>query len=382
MKKKIIYIVSEDWYFLSHRLALARESLNKGYDVYVLCKDTGVMNNIKNYGFKCYNLQSVRSKITIKSFIKEVININSIVKTINPSIIHLIAFRPILLGLCSLFFNKKIEIIISITGLGSIFLSKSLKVKFFKLIICCFLFINFRKKNLNIIVQNKDDYKFCNKTLNCDQSRIFLVRGSGVDVNYFSYSKEPKSPPIILTFVGRVIKDKGIETLFKAFNIANKNIKDIKLLIAGSIDHLNPSAIDEKYIKDELNNNKNITWLGEVSNIKALWAKSHIAVLPSRREGLPKSLLEAAASGKPILATDVPGCREIAINNLNSITVPLDNEVKLAEGIEYLVKNYEVRKKFGIESRKLVEKDLSEKSIINKTVLIYQNILRKIKDKN
>lgn len=245
MNKKIIYIVSEDWYFLSHRLALAKESKRMGYDVHVLCKDTGMMNDIKSYDFKCYKLHSERSKTSLNSFYKEVSNISYIIKTIKPSIIHLIAIRPILLGLCSLFVNQKIKIIISITGLGSIFLSKSIKVRFYKFIISCFLFINFRKKNINIIVQNRDDYSFCSKTLNCDQSKIFLVKGSGVDINYFSYSKQPNSPPIIFTFVGRIIKDKGIETLFKAFNIANKKNKDIKLLIAGSIDSFNPSAIDK-----------------------------------------------------------------------------------------------------------------------------------------
>ena len=175
-----------------------------------------------------------------------------------------------------------------------------------------------------------------------------------------------------------MIKDKGIEALFNAFHLVNKTNKNINLLIAGSIDRSNPSAIDESYIKRELSKNKNISWLGEVSDVKKLWKKSHIAILPSRREGLPKSLLEAAASGKAIIATDVPGCREIAINNVNAITVPLDNTVELAKAIEYLSKNHKIRKTYGLKSRELVERDMSEEIIINKTIFIYENLYKSL----
>ena len=378
MNKNLVYLVSEDWYFLSHRLSLAKEAMRVGYNVHVVCKDTGMLCKIKDYGFKCYELKSNRSNTSLLNLIKEILNIRSIIKNINPSIVHLVAFRSILLGLSSLILINNIKIIASITGLGSIFLSKNLKVKFFKFLIILFLFINFKRKNINIIVQNKDDYNFCLKTLNCKKYKIFIVRGSGVDINYFKYGEEPPSPPIVITFVGRLIKDKGVETLINAFHIVSKTNKNINLLIAGNIDSLNPSAINRKYINSELSKNKNISWLGEVSNIKALWKKSHIAILPSRREGLPKSLLEAAASGKAIIATDVPGCREIAINNVNAITVPIDNDIKLAKAIEYLSKNPQVRKEYGLKSRELVEEDMSEEIIINKTISIYENLYIKV----
>ena len=378
MNKNLVYLVSEDWYFLSHRLSLAKEAQSRGYKVHVVCKDTGMLNKIKGFGFKCYELNSNRNNTSLLNLVKEILNIRIILKGINPAIVHLVAFRSILLGLSSLIFFKNIKIIASITGLGSIFLSKDIKVKFFKLIIILFLSINFKKKNINIIVQNIDDYNFCLKSLHCSKNRILIIRGSGVDTYYFKYENEPPYPPIIITFVGRLIKDKGIEALFNAFHLVNKTNKNINLLIAGSIDRSNPSAIDEIYIKRELSKNKNISWLGEVSDIKKLWKKSHIAILPSRREGLPKSLLEAAASGKAIIATDVPGCREIAINNVNAITVPLDNAVELAKAIEYLSKNHKIRKKFGLKSRELVERDMSEEIIINKTIFIYENLYKSL----
>ena len=373
MHKKILYIVSEDWYFLSHRLSLALEAKKKGYSVNVLCGDTGKISEIKGYGINCYELISTRSSTSIIALFKEVFNIRTVVKNLNPSIVHLVAFRSILVGLLSLITQNKLKIIVSITGLGSIFLSKKIKVKLFKLLIVCFLFINFKKNNIKIIVQNKDDYNFCLYKLHCNLKKLFIIRGSGVNIKHFEVHKEPKSPPIILTYVGRLIKDKGIEVLINAFEKVSKNNKNIKLLIAGKIDYLNPSAITENYLNIKLNENKNIIWLGEVLEIKKLWQRSHIAVLASRREGLPKSLLEAAASGKPIIATDVPGCREIAINGVNAITFPLDDEEELIKAIRILSENDKMRIKYGLKSREIVEKDMSEEIIINKTISIYKN---------
>ena len=372
MKKKLLYIVSEDWYFLSHRLSLAIEAQNKGYIINVLCKDTGKLKLIKSYGFNCYELSSSREDMSFINLLKEIVNIRSVIRNIKPNLIHLVALKPIILGLLSTFLNYKIAIITSITGLGSIFLSNNLKVKMIKAFIKFFLFINFKKNNINIIVQNKDDRDFCLNTLKCNKNNLHFIRGSGVNTKIFEFHEEPSFPPIVLTFVGRLIKDKGIEILIDAFEIASRNNK-IKLLIAGKIDHFNPSAITEKYLKSKLEDNKNIIWLGEVLDIKSLWKKSHIAILTSRREGLPKSLLEAAASGKPIIATDVPGCREIAINDFNAITVPLDNKSKLVEAIDLLSKNDKLRKKYGLNSREIVEKYMSEDIILNKTISVYKN---------
>jgi glycosyltransferase involved in cell wall biosynthesis len=373
MNKELIYLVSEDWYFLSHRLTLAKNAMDRGYIVHVICKDTGMINEIKRHGFKYYELKSSRNNTSIFNVVKEILNIRLIIKKIKPSIIHLVAFRSILLGLSSLVFINNIKIVSSITGMGSIFLSKKLKIKLLKYAIIIFLFINFRRKSNTIIVQNKDDYNFFSKKFKINKNQIFLIRGSGVNINHFQYMKEPSINPIIVTFVGRLIKDKGIETLFSAFKKVSTVNKNINLLIAGDIDVSNPSAISKNYIDQELKKNKNVSWLGNINNIKELWNKSHIAILPSRREGLPKSLLEAAASGKPIIATDVPGCREIAINNFNALTVPLDNADELAEAIKYLASNHMVRKRYGLKSRELVEKDMSEEIIVNKTISIYES---------
>ena len=374
MNKSIAYIVSEDWYFISHRLSLAKRAMLKGYQVHVICKNTGKTKIIEDAGFHCHELLLDRSNISFINFYREICNIKSILKRINPSILHLVALRHILLGILTSTFMKNIKIVSTITGLGSIFLSQNIKIKIFKYVIIGLLFIFFKKKNISIIVQNKDDYNFCVNSLKCNKNKIHLILGSGVNTKYFEVEKEPDYPPIIVTYLGRIIKDKGIENLIDAFNIVNETNKEIYLIIAGSIDYLNPSSISEEYIKNAISNNSNISWIGEVSNVKELWRKSHIAVLPSKREGLPKSLLEAAASGRAIIATDVPGCREVAINKVNAVTVSVDNDIELADAIKYLSKNHYLRKEFGLKGRGLVEDLMSEEIIIDKTISIYENL--------
>ena len=206
------------------------------------------------------------------------------------------------------------------------------------------------------------------------KNKIHLILGSGVNTKYFEVEKEPDYPPIIVTYLGRIIKDKGIENLIDAFNIVNETNKEIYLIIAGSIDYLNPSTISEEYIKNAISNNSNISWIGEVSNVKELWRKSHIAVLPSKREGLPKSLLEAAACGRAIISTNVPGCREIAINGVNAKLVNFGNVRQLSKAILFLSENHLVRKSYGLKSRELVESDMSEDKVIKNTLSFYKKL--------
>jgi len=373
--KKILFLVTEDWYFLSHRLALAIAAKNAGYDVHVACRDSGRSDEIKKHGLKYYKLINKRGYSSPLNILGSVKEIKTIIKSINPSLLHAVSIQGIVLGLLATLFNKKIQVIAAITGLGSIFLARSIKGKVLKLIISFFLFINLKKKNITVIVQNKDDKFFVHNTLKCAKKRIFTVRGSGININYYKVYKQPKYPPINITYVGRIIKDKGIEEIIKAFNIAKVNVMNIKLYIAGGFDTDNFSKFNQDYFFRKIKNNKNIEYLGELKDVRSLWKKTHIAILASEREGLPKSLLEAASMGKAIIASDVVGCREIAINGVNAITFKKGNIEDLAKAIIYLSTHHKIRENYGSNSRKLVESDMSEEMVIQKTLSIYQTLV-------
>ena len=375
LKKSLLFLITEDWYFLSHRLSLALDAKEKGFNVIVACRNTGKVEQIKSYGIKCHPLKWERGFSSVLDIIKDVKEVNGVIKNIRPDILHLVSIRAIVVGLLASIFMKRLSRVIAVTGLGTIFLSREYKVLIIKFFISILLFIYSRNSKTRIILQNRDDANYFKNNLLCSSKRIVIIRGSGVDIRLNKVQEMPPSPPLILAFVGRLIKDKGIEVLIEAFQVAiDKNYK-IKLIIAGSPDYSNPSSISLEYLQRVIKKNKNIEWLGEVEDIKEVWRKSHIAVLPSRREGLPKSLLEAAAAGRPIIATDVPGCREIAIDGMNAVTVKVDNVKELSEAIIYLYKDQITREQFGIKSREMVESDMSEDSVNKKTIEIYKELL-------
>ena len=372
MNKKLLFLVTEDWYFLSHRLALALACKKKGYEVYIGCKDTGKIDEIKSYGFNCYNLKLYRGYSFAFTIFRNILEVRRVIKATNVSIIHAVSLQSIILALLATLFNRKIKFIAALTGLGSLFLARSVKDKIIKFLLTIFLILGFKKKYLRVIVQNKDDKDFVYKNLFCSITKIFIIRGSGVDINFHKAQLEPSHPPIIISYVGRLIQDKGIEFLIAAFKLALKTNKGIKLLLAGSLDSNNIRPISKKHIEDSINNENNIEYIGEVKDVREIWKISHIAILASKREGLPKSLLEAAAAGRAIISTDVPGSREIAINSINAEIVQLDDINGFSQAILYLAKNHKVRKSYGLKSRELVESDMSEEQVISNTLSLYK----------
>ena len=372
MNEKLLFLITEDWYFLSHRLPLALACKEKGYEVHIGCKDTGKIDEIKSYGFNCYNLKLYRGYSSIFTIYKNILEVRKLIRATNVSVIHAVSLQSIVLALLATLFNRKIKFIAALTGLGSLFLARSIKGKIIKFLLTIFLILGFKKVSLRVIVQNKDDKEFVNKKLFCSITKIFIIRGSGVDINFHKVQLEPSHPPIIISYVGRLIQDKGIEFLIEAFKLALKSNNNIKLLLVGSLDSNNIRPISKKYLEDSINNENNIEYIGEVKDVREIWKISHIAVLPSKREGLPKSLLEAAAAGRAIISTDVPGSREIAINSINAELVQLDDINGFSQAILYLAKNHKVRKSYGLKSRELVESDMSEEQVISNTLSLYK----------
>jgi len=373
MNNKILFLVTEDWYFISHRLPLAIALKKNGFEVSVACKDTGKLEQINSYGFNCYNLKINRGYSSLFKVIKSIIEIKKVINISNISIIHAVSIQSIVLALFATLFNKNIKIVAAITGLGSIFLTKNIKSRIIKYIIKLFLILNFQRNNIKVIVQNRDDKKFVNKSLLCKNNKIIIIRGSGVNIKHHYVQPEPNYSPIIISFVGRLIKDKGIEYLLKAFKLAYKKNKNIKLLLVGNLDNDNVSSLGISELNNIIKNDNSIEYIGEIEDIREIWKISHIAILPSKREGLPKSLLEAAAAGRAIITTDVPGCREIALNNVNAKLVKFNDVNQLMIAILYLSINHKIRKSYGLKSRELVESDMSENVVIENTLSLYKN---------
>ncbi len=202
---------------------------------------------------------------------------------------------------------------------------------------------------------------------------MFLIPGSGVDTERLKPLPEPPGP-ITVAYVGRLLADKGLRSLIAAQARLTARGQPIRLLIAGDPDPANPASIPPQEIAD-WRRQPGVELLGHVPDIATVWAKAHIAVLPSRREGLPKSLLEAAACGRPIVATDVPGCREIARPDVNALLVPVDDAAALADAMATLAQDAGLRARFGAAGRALVEREFSNARIGADIVALYRKLL-------
>jgi glycosyltransferase involved in cell wall biosynthesis len=372
MKKKILFVVTEDWYFLSHRLSLAKYLINKDFEVYVNCKNTGKLEEIKKNNIYHYDLDSKRKSLSLIYFYKELITVIKVIKKTNPDIVHLISMRPIILGMIASLFVKS-NFCATFTGMGFLFIKRGLKGIILRNLIMACLRICYRLKKAFFIVQNQDDQFFLSNKLNLKKKYLKIIRGSGIDLEHYKYSPEIRKKNIRLAYAGRILKDKGIIWLIEAFKMAKKKYVNLELYIAGSLDKRNPSSLSRNYFNKLISTN-GVFYIGNIENIKKFWKESNIAILLSKREGLPLSLLEAAAIGRAIIATDVPGSREIAINNFNAIKVTPGNILECSEAILKLSKNKKLREKYGKNSRKLVENDMALKNVCEQYYGLYNDM--------
>jgi len=365
--RRLVYLVTEDWYFLSHRLPMARAARAAGYEVHVVAHVAKGKNAIEAEGFQVHAMDWQRGSISPLAFLANIRAVRKIYQTINPILVHHVALQPTIVGSLAAAGLPCVRVN-ALAGLGYIFTSPTLKAQLVRPVSKSLLRRVLGHPRAVVLVQNDDDRAAVQK-LGVAGERISTIPGSGVEIDSLAPLPEPDGP-FTAAFVGRLLDDKGVRTLVRAYDILAERRDAIRLLIAGEPDPANPVSIPPKEIA-AWGQRTGITVLGQVPDIRDVWKEAHIAVLPSRREGLPKSLLEAAACGRPIVATDVPGCREIARRNVNALLVPPDDATALAAAIDQLAKNAEMRREFGQAGRRLVEAEFSADKIGREICALY-----------
>lgn len=370
MSRKLVYLVTEDWYFISHRLPMARAARDAGFEVHVATRVTNHREAIEHEGFVVHSLNWQRGSLDALHLARIVFNVRRLYRILKPSIVHHVAVAPTIVGSLAaigLPFAK----LNALAGLGFIFTSRELKARTMRRPLSTLLSWLLRRKNTFVLVQNPDDREAL-KSAGIRAEKITIIPGSGVDIETFQPLPEPQ-PPIVVAFVGRLLYDKGIATLISAYRMLQARGVSIRLLVAGAADPANPASIPDALLQ-EWKEIEGVTFLGQVNDIRTVWARAHIAILPSRREGLPLSLLEAAACGRPLIATDVPGCREIARAGINALLVPSDAPRALADAIEHLAADSDLRRRFGAASRHLAETEFSSARVAREITELYRRL--------
>lgn len=368
---RLLFLVTEDWYFVSHRLPMARAAKKAGFEVHVATQIGRHAAEIEAEGFVLHPVKWSRQTKNLLALAKEVIEIARLYRRIRPALVHHVALKPVIFGQLAAT-GMALPSVNMVAGLGSGFIGQGLKAKLMRFALSSTLRFVLNRSRAITVVQNEDDRKAL-ISLGIWPESIRLVPGSGVDTAHLTPLPEPDGP-ITVGIAARMLEDKGIRPLVDAQSILRRRGHEIGLLLAGEPDPANRSSISEAEMKD-FATRPGVTWLGHVGNIRDLWSRAHIAALPSRREGMPKSLLEAAAFGRPIIATDVPGCRDVGVENENALLVPVDNAEALANAIERLANDKTLRERFGRKSRERAETLFSSQAIGEKTVSIYESLV-------
>ncbi|HKA79713.1 MAG TPA: AGE family epimerase/isomerase [Xanthobacteraceae bacterium] len=369
--RRVIYLVTEDWYFISHRLPMARAARDAGFEVHVATRVDRHGAAIEAEGFHLHPISWRRGSLDPRDLVRVVREVRRLYRDLAPDLAHHVALPATVVGSLAAI-GLPVMCLNAMTGLGTMFISDTAKVRIVRAGLTLTLRALLGRARSAVLVQNLDDRAMIER-LGVDEGRIALIPGSGVDVDAMAVTPEPAGA-ITVAFVGRLVESKGIRTLVAAHELLAERGRDTRLLIAGLPDPANPASISAQEI-EAWTRRPGIVHLGFVKDIQALWASAHIAALPSHREGLPLSLLEAAACGRPIVATDVPGCRVIARPDVNGFLVPLDDAEALADAIARLASDPELRRRFGRASREMVEREFSSRRIGSDVVNLYRRLL-------
>lgn len=371
-KPLILYVVNVDWFFLSHRLPLALAAQDRGAKVVVAAGDTGKGDEIRSYGFDFVPLPISRMGTHLLQEVRSLLALWRLYRGFRPSLVHHVSTKPVLYGTIAARLVGDFPVINALTGLGYTFAKES-RATWLQPIIRVLYRVAFRHPKMVVIFQNPDDRDLFIKTGLLQPAQTALIRGSGVDCEQFQPTMEPAGDVVVM-LPSRLLWDKGVGEFVRAARFVKEINPTVRFVLVGAPDSGNPTSVSQSEIQDWVEQGV-VEWWGYHTDMPRVISMSHIVVLPSYREGLPKVLLEAAACGKPLVATDVPGCREIVRPGENGFLVPPRDHVALAQAILSLVNSADLRHRMGKRSRAIVEEEFRVEIIVEETMALYARML-------
>ncbi|MGH6977190.1 MAG: glycosyltransferase family 4 protein [Stellaceae bacterium] len=377
-RPKLIFLVTEDWYFCSHRLPMARAARDSGFDVAIATRVTAHGDAIRAAGFTLHPLRWRRRAVGPLAAAAAIAEIRRLYRRERPLIVHHVALKPALLGGIAARLASVPIVIGMVTGMGYVGgsdarMARSL-ARLARLIMPWALF----GRRGRVIVQNEEDRQALAAICPGKAASIVLIPGSGIDLARFAPAPEPPSPPVTVAYAGRMIGIKGVGVLVAAQQRTRERGIDLRLVLAGDSDDENPSAIRRATL-ERWATLPGVRWAGRCDDVRTVWRDAHIAALASLGgEGVPKSLLEAAAMARPIVASDIAGVRSIAQHQVNALLVPPGDEAALADALVTLARDGALRRRLGAAGRERVEQGFSDDAVAAATRALYRELLREI----
>lgn len=374
MQKKIFIVVNQDWFFLSHRLAVGMAARDVGYDVTVVCEDTGATERIRSYGLNTIAMPINKAGTNLIDETKTLMFLYRLFLVQKPDIVHLVGLKTILWGSIACRMAGIKAMVSAVSGLGVLF-DENHANSFLTRSILKVLRLTHKKERLSFIFQNNDDKAIFLNAGIADESKCAFTNGSGINLDNYEFTPAPEEGTLKIIFTARMVEDKGTLVLIEAAKLLEAEYKDkVQFLLCGGLDS-NPKGITRELLESKCDG-RYIQWLGHRSDVLDLLKTSHIMAFPSwYREGLPKSVIEAEAVGRPVVTTDSVGCRDTVIDGWNGYIVPVKDAGALASALKSLIDSPSKRKEMGENAREFAERKFDVRDVVKVHLDVYRKLL-------
>lgn len=367
---KILFFVTEDWFVCSHWLPLIEGAKKTGFEVVVVTRTDKHAEKILRLGARVIPFEISRRGSNVFREFGTILRLAKVYRDEQPDIAHHVAIKPMLYGSLVSHLMRVPHTVNWVAGMGWLFVSNSWRARFLRTVVQKVLGMLLRRTS--VIVENIDDQAIMAE-IGVAEQHIHLIRGAGVDTSLYAPSPEPEGIPLVV-LPARMLWDKGVGEFVEAAAQLRKRGVKAKFVLVGDPDVQNPASVSVQQLttwqKEGI-----VEWWGRREDMPQILAQSHIVCLPSYREGLPKSLLEAASCGRPIVTTNVPGCREIVGDGDNGLLVEARNASALAEALARLLADPVLRQQMGWRGRERVLGEFSQEKIVAQVLALYREVL-------
>jgi glycosyltransferase involved in cell wall biosynthesis len=379
MSAHLLFLVTADWYFCSHRLALAHAALEAGYRVSVMTQEEQHGEQIRALGVELIPVHFPRGE---RAPARELVLLNTLrenYRRLQPDIVHHVAIKPVLYGAFAAHCAGTALTVNAIAGLGYLFTSSHLRARLMRQLVSPMLKAALRRQSAWTIVQNKDDETILRDLGILDHERVKLIAGSGVDLDKFCPVADSAAVPLVLV-AARMLADKGIHEFVQAARLLHSRAVRAHFVLVGDVDPDNPSSLSVQTL-NAWNAEGVVQWWGHRDDMPEVFAAASIVCLPSYREGFPKVLIEACAAGRACVTTDVPGCRDVVDDGINGLLVPVRDALALADALQRLIVDVPLRQAMGARARERAERDFDVRQVADATLQLYTHALDTLKSR-
>lgn len=369
----LLFVVNIPEFFLSHRLPLATAAREVGFSVHVATGVGSDCDQIKKLGFPHHLLPLSRSGRNIFSELRSLWALYWLMRKVHPDLVHLVTMKPVLYGGLMARISGVPAVVAAISGLGTMFVNRERRRPWIRFCFKWLYRLALGHPNIKVVFQNPDDRALLVSLGAVRDEQTVLIRGSGVLLSDYLVLPEPEGLPVV-TFAARLLKDKGVREFIEVARLLKARGVAAEFWLVGSPDPDNLTSITQNDVM-QWSEEGLVKTLGYRSDISKLFAKSNIVVLPSYREGLPKVLIEAAASGRAVVTTDVPGCRDAIEPSLTGLLVPVRDVLALADAVQTLIGDTARRQQMGAAGRALAEREFAVEKVVDQHLAIYRGMV-------